>query len=651
MCGICGIVGREDKTLVGDMANTLGHRGPDGHGVRSFPAQDGKPPATLGHRRLTIIDLSERGSQPMPYADGRYWIVYNGELYNYRELRAMLEREGYAFVSESDTEVLLAMYARDRADMLLKLNGIFAFGIWDAERHELFVARDRLGVKPLYYVERGGEFMFASEIKALLHAAPTPRLREDSILDYLTFLWVPDPDTMLEGIFKLPPGHFGVFQQGRLKINQYWDLELHVENDRTEAEWVEEVERITGESVRRQMVSDAPLGSFLSGGIDSSAIVAEMKRATDDVTAYTIGFTDQDRSYEGIADDLGHARNVADLFELDYHEQILEPQVVELLPKLVYHLDDLVADPAAISTYLICSVASERLKVILSGMGGDELFAGYPRYLAARISRAADLLPVRGRRWLREGLEGRFTLGRPGRLRETRRNVMKLVRGLDAGPQDRYLIYSSYYRGEELERLLSPGLRQATADHDPFRHHRAYFERVADQHWLNQILYVDAKTFLPCLNLAYTDKMSMAASTEVRVPLLDDELVATAARIPPDLKLRRLTRKYVFKRSMERTLPQEIVWRKKAGFTAPLRSWLIRDLSPMVDDLLSEDNVRARGLFEPREVRRIIDANRSGTEDNALRLWALLNLELWQQAFLDGTAARDSGRILSPAAS
>jgi len=227
---------------------------------------------------------------------------------------------------------------------------------------------------------------------------------------------------------------------------------------------------------------------------------------------------------------------------------------------------------------------------------------------------------------------------------------MKLARGLDAGPRGRYLIYSSYYRGEELERLLSPGLRQATADHDPFRHHKRYFDRVADQHWLNQILYVDAKTFLPCLNLAYTDKMSMAASTEVRVPLLDDELVAMAARIPPDLKLRRLTRKYVFKRSMEGTLPHEIVWRKKAGFTAPLRSWLIGDLSPMVEDLLSEANVRARGLFEPREVHRIIEANRSGTEDNALRLWALLNLELWQQAFLDGTATRDSG-ILSPAAS
>ncbi len=650
MCGICGIVGREDEALVGGMTSSLEHRGPDGHGVRSFPAKNGKPPATLGHRRLTIIDLSERGAQPMQYADGRYWIVYNGELYNYRELRATLVREGYGFVSQSDTEVLLAMYARDGADMLLKLNGIFAFAIWDDELHELFVARDRLGVKPLYYLEHDGELMFASEIKALLHAAPTPRLREDSILDYLTFLWVPDPDTMLEGVFKLPPGHSGLFRQGRLQLSQYWDLELDVENGRSESEWIEDVERVTAESVRRQMVSDAPLGSFLSGGIDSSAIVAEMKAATDGVTAYTIGFTDRDRSYEGIADDLRHARNVADLFELDYHEQILEPKVVDLLPKLVYHLDDLVADPAAISTYLICSAASERLKVILSGMGGDELFAGYPRYLAARISRAADLLPVRGRRWFREALEGRFTLGRPGPLRETRRNVMKLARGLDAGPRGRYLIYSSYYRGEELERLLSPGLRQATPDHDPFRHHKRYFDRVADQHWLNQILYVDAKTFLPCLNLAYTDKMSMAASTEVRVPLLDDELVAMAARIPPDLKLRRLTRKYIFKRSMEGTLPHEIVWRKKAGFTAPLRSWLIGDLSPMVEDLLSEANVRARGLFEPREVHRIIEANRSGTEDNALRLWALLNLELWQQAFLDGTATRDSG-ILSPAAS
>jgi asparagine synthase (glutamine-hydrolysing) len=616
------------------MVEAIAHRGPDGAGVRAF-REPGQSSAILGHRRLSIIDLTERGAQPMQYG-GRFWITYNGELYNFRALRSELQAKGYKFSSDSDTEVLLAMFAEHGSEMLRRLNGIFAFAIWDDERRELFLARDQLGVKPLYYAQSNGDFLFASEIKALLQAMPTPSLRPEAIADYLTFLWVPDPETMFEGISKLPPGHFGRYRDGRLEISQYWDLEFAVDESRSEAAWAQAVELEVRDAVERQMVSDAPLGSFLSGGIDSSAIVAEMKAATPDVTAYTIGFSERDRSYEGIADDLRHARNVARLFDLDYQEQILEPKVVDLLPKLVYHLDDLVADPAAMSTYLICSAASERLKVILSGMGGDEIFAGYPRYLAARVAGMTDFLPMRARTTIRRAFEGRFTLGGPGRLRGPRRNAMKLVRGLDASHEERYLIYSSYYRKAELARVLSADLREATEGHDPFRFHRDYFRRVAGQHWLNQILYVDAKTFLPCLNLAYTDKMSMAASTEVRVPLLDDELVGLAAQIPPELKLRRLTRKYIFKKSMETILPREVVWRRKAGFSAPLRSWLVGELSPMVGDLLSSENVRSRGLFEPKEVQRLIAANRVGTEDNALRLWALLNLELWQQTFLDG---------------
>lgn len=654
VCGICGIVGRHDEISVRKMTATLAHRGPDGEGIRSFAPTGGGPPVTLGHRRLSIIDLSDRGAQPMQYAQGRYWIVYNGELYNFRQLRASLVQAGYEFVSDCDTEVLLAMYACHGAAMLDRLNGIFAFAIWDDERHELFVARDRLGIKPLYYIQVDGTFLFASELKALLQAVPTPALRPESIVDYLTFLWVPDPDTMFEGLFKLPPGHCGTFRDGSFTIRKYWDLSFGVEDGRAEESWAKEVERAVGEAVRRQMISDAPLGSFLSGGVDSSAIVAEMKAATNDVTAYTVGFTERDQGYEITPDDLRYARRVAQIFELDYHEQVLEPHVVDLLPRLVHHLDDLVADPAAISTYLICSAASDRLKVILSGMGGDEIFAGYPRHLAARIARAADVVPAQARRWVRESLEGRLTVGPPGRLRGPRRNVMKLLRGIDASPQERYLVYSSYYRAAELDRLLSPDVSSATSGHDPFRHHWRYFDEVKSEHWLNQILYVDAKTFLPCLNLAYTDKMSMAASIEVRVPLLDDELVSTAARIPPNLKLRRLTRKYVFKRSMERVLPRDVIWRRKAGFGAPVRSWLVNDLSPLIDDVLSRETIRSRGLFEPREVRRIVDANRAGTEDNALRLWALLTLELWQQAFIDSTptappSSRDGSAAPQPA--
>jgi len=644
MCGICGLVGQDAEELVVEMTAILAHRGPDGGGVKAF-REPGRIPAVLGHRRLSIIDLSERGAQPMPYADGRYWITYNGELYNFQTLRAGLEREGFSFRSESDTEVLLAMYTRYGSEMLSRLNGIFAFAIWDTYRDELFLARDRLGVKPLYYADLGGTFAFASEVKALLLALPSVSLRRDAVADYLTFLWVPDPDTAFNGVYKLPAGHCAHYAEGRLTVEPYWDLTFAPEQ-RPESDWVEEVREAVSAAVRRQMVSDVPLGAFLSGGIDSSAIVAEMKAATSAVTTYTVGFDRRDLAHEIVSDDLKYARLVASALGVEMHEEVLRPQVVDLLPRLVWHMDEPVADPAAITTYLICAAAREQLTVILSGMGGDELFAGYPRYLASRIGRTMDVVPESFRASLRRWLEPRLTLGKPGRMRGPRRNLMKLLRGVDATPNDRYLIYSSYYWAEEIARVLGPELREELVNHDPFRHHRDYFGRVAGEHWLNQRLYVDLKTFLPCLNLTYTDKMSMAASTEVRVPLLDDELVALSARIPPELKLRRFTRKYVLKRAMEGVLPRAVIYRPKAGFGAPIRAWLTHDLKPMIDDLLSPEKIVSRGLFDPAEVRRLIDANDKGSEDNALRIWALLTLELWQEEFLDraptvSRAARD----------
>jgi asparagine synthase (glutamine-hydrolysing) len=641
MCGICGFVGHGDEALLRAMTDRLAHRGPDGSGTRIW--DDGSRPRTgLGHRRLSIIDPTPRGAQPMSYGNGRYWITYNGELYNFRELKRELVAGGFSFQTETDTEVLLALYARDGARMLERLNGIFAFAIHDDESGELFLARDHLGVKPLYYSQVDGSLYFASELKSLLLTMPA-RLRPTAVADFLTFLWVPDPETLLEGILKLPPGHYAYYRAGRLELHRYWDLEFAVE-ERPEAAWTRDVRDTILTAVKRQMVSDVPLGSFLSGGIDSTAIVAGMRAATDKVTTYTVGFDPEDVRHEIVPDDLKYSRLVAEQFDIDYQELILAPDIVDLLPTLIDHLDDPVADTATITTYLICKAASESLTVILSGMGGDEVFAGYPRHLAARIARAADVVPAGLRHRLRTAAEGRLTLGRPGRLRGPRRNLMKLMRGLDASPEERYLVYSTYYRPEELERVLSAEARLAIGDHDPLRYHRDYFGRVRDQHWLNRILYVDAKTFLPCLNLAYTDKLSMAASTEVRVPLLDDEVVALAARIPPSLKLRRLTRKYVFKRSMQGVVPRDVIWRQKAGFGAPLRAWLDNDLRPMVDDLLSPERLRERGLFDPTEVQRLIAANRSGTEDNALRIWTLLTFELWQQRFLDGaqTAAPEA---------
>ncbi len=619
------------------MTQRLAHRGPDGQGVQFFPGGDGRVPIALGHRRLSIIDPSARGAQPMPYANGRFWITYNGELYNFRELRAELEREGLQFVTGTDTEVVLGMYARYGADMLRRLNGMFAFALWDAEKQKLFLARDRLGVKPLYWTQHDGAFYFASEVKAMLPAVPSARLREEMVPDYLTFLWVPGADTLFDGIYKLEPGHCATFRDGRLSIDQWWDMAFEPE-ERDEGEWADIVREALGDAVTRQMVSDVPIGSFLSGGIDSSAIVAFMSDAGERVTTYTVGFSPEDLSHDIVPDDVRYARSIGQRFATDYHEEILAPKVVELLPKLIWHMDEPIADPACISTYLICVAARERLTVILSGMGGDEVFAGYPRHLAARIGRMLDVIPQPARAALRRGLDGRLTLGPPGRFRGPRRNLMKLMRGIDAPPIERYLTYSSYFKQTELTRLLDPA-SYGSVEH-VLERHRGYASHASGEHWLNQMLYVDLKTFLPCLNLAYTDKMSMAASTEVRVPFLDDRLVELSGRVPPELKLRRLTRKYILKRSMEPVLPHDVVWRPKAGFGAPVRSWLVGDLRPMVDDLLSAEAVRARGIFRPEQVQRLIAANDAGTEDNALRLWALLTLELWQREYMDGRTGR-----------
>src|SRR4051812_30899692 len=361
MCGICGTVGLADERLVEAMSESMAHRGPDGQGTRCFPSDNGRVPAAFGHRRLSIIDPTPRGAQPMSYADGRYWITYNGELYNFKELRRELVSDGYSFDSDCDTEVMLAMYARHGAGMVRRLNGIFGFAIWDTHRKELFMARDRLGVKPLYYCQRGDRLYFASEVKALLEALPNVALRPEMISDYLTFLWVPDPDTLFEGIYKLPPGHHATFAGGRLEIQEYWDLRFAPEPGAEEL-WAQRVRDGVGDAVRRQMVSDVPLGSFLSGGIDSSAIVNELTRAREDkLTTYTVGFSRNDLGAEIVPEAVKYSGIMGAGPDPDYPDQPLDADIAALPPKRVWHMDEPIADSAPITTYLICAAARERL--------------------------------------------------------------------------------------------------------------------------------------------------------------------------------------------------------------------------------------------------------------------------------------------------
>ena len=637
MCGIAGVVSVEPETLIGPMLRSIEHRGRDDEGVWiSEPIDDANRRACLGHRRLAIIDPSPAGHEPMLAADGRFVLTFNGEIYNYRELREQLRPLGHQFKTDSDAEVLLAAISEWSWDCLTRLNGMFAFAVWDNRERTLTLVRDHVGIKPLYYAKASDEFVFGSEIKALLASELiTPAINPEALHQFLTFLWAPDPNTLFEGVKTVPPGHYLQFKNGNLKLTQWWDASFdRIDDHRSDRWWQEQVLETLDRVVKIEMISDVPLGSFLSGGIDSSGIVAMMDRHSNghQISTYTAGMTSEDLRYDIIPDDVRWARRVNEQLQTAYHEIMLQPAVAELLPKLVQHMEEPPID-MAIPSYLISRAARETLTVMLSGMGGDEVFAGYPRQLAMKIAAAFDPVPSLLRRPLLSAVAGVLPGGMPGRLTAPLRNAKKFARSAAADFEDRYLGYGTYFTDEMKQRLYTDDWRERTREYDAYETHRRYFARVADAAPLNRLLYVDLKTFLPCLNLMTTDKTSMAANLEVRVPFLNREMIEMAARMPPRLKLRGLTRKYVLKRALENVLPKEVVWRKKAGFGAPIRSWLRGPLRPLIADLLSEETVKRRGLFRPSEVKRVIDANFSGREDYNLQVFQLLGLELWFREF------------------
>jgi asparagine synthase (glutamine-hydrolysing) len=645
MCGIAGLISMEPERRVGAMLKAIEHRGRDDEGVWSSAETDGEGRrACLGHRRLAIIDTSAAGHEPMLSEDGRYSLTFNGEIYNFREVRATLEGRGRRFRTDSDAEVLLAAFAEWGAECLPRLNGMFAFAVWDERERQLTVARDRLGIKPLHYATprgadgSGDSFVFASEAKAILASGLIERaLDVEGLNQQLTFLWTPDPHTLFEGIKKLPPGHLLTWRDGRATVREWWDVSFdEIDEGRTDEWWREQILETLERVVRLEMVADVPLGAFLSGGVDSSLIVAMMKRHSEGrrVSTYTIGIAPEDLRYDIIPDDARWARRVGRLFDTDYHETILKPDVASLLPKLVYHMESPVID-SVLSSYLVSRSARETLTVLLSGMGGDEVFAGYPRHLAMALAGALDPFPAALRRPVMRMLAETLPGGRPGRLTAPLRNAKKFARSAALDFENRYLGFGTYFTDEAKRRLYTDGLRAATRGLDAYAEHRRHFARCRGAAPLNRLLYVDMKTFLPCLNLDYTDKTSMATTLEVRVPFLNVEMVHLAARMPPRLKLRGLKRKYALKRAAEQVLPREVVWRKKAGFGAPVRAWLRGPLRPLVEEMLSEEAVRRRGLFRPAEVRRVIDANQTGREDFSLHVMQLLTLEMWHRTFLD----------------
>jgi asparagine synthase (glutamine-hydrolysing) len=631
MCGIYGVldlagVPLADARLDG-MARATVHRGPDDEGRYV----DG--PVAMGMRRLSIIDVAG-GHQPLSNEDGSLWLVANGEIYNFRELRTELTAQGHRFATGSDCETLLHLYERDGDAFLERVNGMFAFALWDTRRRRLLVGRDRLGIKPIYISEQGGRLAFASEAKALLAAqSGSPVLDPAALRAYLALGYVPAPLTMFRGVRKLAPATLLVAERGRVEERIYWRMPPDVDPLRSEAEWVDAVRARLESSVAMQMVSDVPIGAFLSGGIDSSTVVAFMARHTDQpVKTYAIGF--EGGSAEAFYDELPYARRIAQHFGTDHHEIVVRPDVVALLPRLLWQLDEPIADTAFITTYLVSEFARRDVTVILSGVGGDELFGGYRRYLGSHYRARFDRVPAPLRR-MAIALADRL----PADRHSSMLNTMRLARGFLATAalpfEERYRSYLEVFPDAAAEALLrEPAVERRDALDEAFAGATS-----ADE--LNRMLCVDAATQLPDDLLHLTDRMSMAVSLECRVPLLDHELCELAASIPEAIKLRDGRLKHLMKASLAGVLPSDILERKKRGFGAPMGAWLKSELAPVLRDALSPESVKRRGVFRLQAIEELIADHEANRIDGTDRLLALLHFEIWARLYLDGRDPSD----------
>lgn len=670
MCGIFGIISKEpiDREALEKATKLMTHRGPDDFGMYlntdskqyAFPIQKSgcsilQPNQDLGkiginsrqynvgfgHCRLSIIDLSPAGHQPMCNEDKSIWIVYNGEIYNFKELREILKNKGHIFKSNTDTEVVIHAYEEWGTGCLYKFNGMFAFGIWDEKNQILFLARDRLGIKPLYYTNINGKFIFTSEIKSILQISGVKReIDLDGLYSVLLFLWIPDEKTMFKNIFKLLPGHYLIYKNGNFRIKRYWEIPVSV--DETIKEPAKKVYELLEQSVQEQMISDVPLGAFLSGGLDSSAIVALMSGITEQpITTYTIAFSKRDQQFEAMPDDSKYARFVANYFETNHREFMIKPDIVNIMPKIIWHLDEPIADPAAINTYLICKSAKESgTTVLLSGMGGDEIFGGYRKYLSVRVDNFYRFLPTEFRKSLAEGILSNLSVASELRGFKLIRWAKWFARSASSNSLLSYIRNSSYYGEREIGQLINADSPIVYFDLLALKQFLKHAAKVKNENIINQMCYLDTKMYLPCLNLTYTDKASMAASVEVRPPLLAHRIAEFAFSLPPYQKIMNFAQKYVLKRAMKDILPRVIIRRPKAPFGAPLRSWITRDLNPLIEELVSEKVIKKRGYLNYHYVKKIIDENRTGKEDNALRIWAFLTIEIWFRTFIDNDGSK-----------
>jgi asparagine synthase (glutamine-hydrolysing) len=612
------------------MSATIEHRGPDDWGSAHFKD------AAIAMTRLSIIDL-EGGHQPMANDQKDCWIILNGEIYNFQELRKELEGKGYHFKTRSDTEVVLRAYEEWGDDCLNRLRGMFALAIYDsrsakngsaecvANRSRLFLARDRLGKKPLYYYRDENRIIFGSEIKAILaHPSVDRGVRRNILPLYLTYGYVPAPDTFFEKIYELAPGHKLVVDRGDVAIEQYWKLPPQdVGLELSEKQYVERLRELFEDAVKVRLISDVPLGAFLSGGVDSAAVVAFMTRIMKQpVKTFAIGFTD-DPSFN----ELEHAQLVANHFQSDHREFLVSPDAIDLLPKLVWHYDQPFADSSAIPSFLVAQMTREHVKVALTGDGGDELFAGYERFAAARIAESYRRMPRLVQSAARQLLG---MIPEATSYRSFGRRARRFVDGAALPLSERYLRWVGIFSSDLINDLLVD-----RSDWHPIAHFEAYFDSEHENDLTGQLLSVNMKSYLPGDLLVKTDRMTMANSLEARCPFLDQQLVEFTAGIPSKLKLKGMTTKYILKRALRGIVPNEIIHRKKHGFGVPVGHWFRTSLRDYVRETLLSPEALRRGYFRESSLRRLIEEHQSGKRDHGHRLWALLTLEIWHRVFID----------------
>jgi asparagine synthase (glutamine-hydrolysing) len=636
VCGIAGCYQQADgQKLVDIMTDRIAHRGPDAAG--SWSHEDDRVTMQLGHRRLSIIDLSAAADQPLS-KDG-LTIVYNGELYNYRMVRAELVVRGVSFVTESDTEVVLEAWRHWGPGALHRFRGMFAFAIADERTGELVLARDPLGIKPLYYLPRGGGVAFASELKALVAAVGSElRIEPGALVASMLYYWLPEQRCAIDGVRKLPGGSWALLcPDGTLSVQHYW--QVHDVAAEAAAGPPADLGEVIEESVTAHLVSDVPVSSFLSGGLDSSVVTVLAHQANPAIDAYTITFRPEDQRLEAMPDDAVYARKVAARFGIRLHEIEISPDIVDLLPRIVDVLDEPIGDPAAINTLLMCRAARERgVKVILSGMGADELFGGYRKHLACVLAGKYHRLPAGLRHGLVHPVVERLPVSTAGRGLRYARWAKRFLTFAELPEEPRFRRSYTLYDPGELAALISPELAgyvgQVVEEHSDIYHDNSLQDEI------NRMCLADARMFLPGLNLAYTDRASMAASVEVRVPFVDPVVAQAAFSVDGRAKIRRRQGKVALKRVAEKWLPHEIAYRPKASFSAPLRAWVRGDLAEVIHDVLVGGELVQSGMIRQDGLLRLVQEENDGREDRSKQIWQLLTLELWyRHAMSLGVAA------------